>query len=370
MVSVAIAGLVLLLALVVSGCSQPSTSNPVPAVLHGFYDQKLSWSSCDKIFECASLRVPLDYTTPDGDTITLAVVRKRATDPAHRIGSLITNPTTPAEQASVVTGNKSFDAGCQSHSAALLPYVGTPNTARDMDILRAVLGDRQMYYLRVSYGTYLGAVYAELFPTHLARAVFDAPVPPTLTSRQHSIGQAGGFQGELTRFIADCVTHPECPLGTDPNAAGQKLTGFFVSTQARPLPTSTGRRLDEARAQGGVLVAMYHGRRSWPDLRHALTMAMAGDGRELLALSDLHYGRDPQTGHYSNQSQAYRAISCLDRPGVHSVGDLQAELPDFERTSPWWVPTAPGTSWGARTGRSRRRPDRIRSAIRGHHRSW
>ncbi|MGH3868051.1 MAG: alpha/beta hydrolase [Pseudonocardiaceae bacterium] len=404
-VSVAIAGLVLMVALVASGCSQSTTSNPVaadaPAALRSFYDQKLTWSSCDKIFECASLRVPLDYTTPDGDTITLAVVRKRATDPAHRIGSLITNPggpgasgvesiekdypaqlgqpshfgpqlradfdivsfdprgvgrsapvtclsdtqldqfialdpdpTTPAEQASVVTGDKSFDAGCQAHSATLLPYLGTPNTARDMDILRAVLGDRQMYYLGASYGTYLGAVYAELFPTHLARAVFDAPVPPTLTARQLSIGQAGGFQDELTRFIADCVTYPECPLGTDPSAAGQKLAGFFVSTQARPLPTSTDRQLDEARAQGGVLVAMYHGRRSWPDLRHALTTAMAGDGRELLALSDLHYGRDPQTGHYSNQSQAYRAISCLDRPGVHSVGDLQAELPDFERASP------------------------------------
>lgn len=405
-VSVATAGLALILALA-SGCSQPTTSQPTtshpvatdaPAALRSFYDQKLSWSSCDKIFECASLTVPLDYTKPDGDTIRLAVVRKQATDPAHRIGSLITNPggpgasgvefieqnypaqpshfgpqlragfdivgfdprgvgrsapvtclsdtqldqfvaldpdpTTPAEQAAVVTGGKSFDAGCQAHSAALLPYVGTPNTARDMDILRAVLGDRQMYYLGASYGTYLGAVYAELFPAHIARAVFDAPVPSTLTSRQLAIGQAGGFQDELTRFIADCVTHPECPLGTDPSAAGQQLAGFFVSTQARPLPTSTDRRLDRARAQAGVLVAMYHGARSWPDLRHALTMAMAGDGRELLVLSDLHYGRDPKTGHYSNQSQAYRAISCLDRPGVHSVGDLQAELPDFERASP------------------------------------
>ncbi|MGH3829990.1 MAG: alpha/beta hydrolase [Pseudonocardiaceae bacterium] len=399
------AGLAMVLALA-SGCSQPTTPNPVAAAdssaaLRGFYDQKLAWSSCDTIFQCASLRVPLDYTRPGGGTITLAVVRKQATDPAHRIGSLITNPggpgalgvefvkqgypaqpgrpsrfgpqlragfdivgfdprgvgqsapvtclpdtqldqflaldrdpTTPAAQESVVTGAKAFDAGCQAHSAALLPYLGTPNTARDMDILRAVLGDRQMYYLGASYGTYLGAVYAELFPTHLARAVFDGPVPPTLTAQQLGIAQAGGFQDALTRFIADCVTHPDCPLGTDPKTAGQRLADFFGSAQARPLPTGTGRRLNETLAKGGVLVAMYHGPRSWPILRHALATAMAGDGRELLTLSDQSYQRDPQTGHYPNQPQAYVAIICLDHPHVHSVHDLQAELPGFERASP------------------------------------
>ncbi|MGH3770508.1 MAG: alpha/beta hydrolase [Pseudonocardiaceae bacterium] len=404
-VRVATAGLVMILALA-SGCSQPTTPNPVaaadvPAALRGFYDQKLAWSSCDTIFQCASLRVPLDYTRPGGGTITLAVVRKQATDPAHRIGSLITNPggpgasgvefvkqgypahprqpshfgpqlragfdivgfdprgvgqsapvtclsdtqldqfmaldrdpTTPAAQASAVTGARTFDAGCQAHSAALLPYVGTPNTARDMDILRAVLGDRQMYYLGISYGTYLGAVYAELFPTHLARAVFDAPVPPTLTAQQLGIAQAGGFQDALTRFIADCVTHSDCPLGTDPKTAGQKLADFFVSAQAHPLPTGTGRRLNETLAKGGVLVAMYRGPRSWPILRHAMAMAMAGDGRELLTLSDQSYTRDPQTGHYPNQPQAYIAISCLDHPHVHSVDDLRTELPGFERASP------------------------------------
>jgi pimeloyl-ACP methyl ester carboxylesterase len=404
-VSVATAGLALILALV-CGCSQPTPPNPVaaadaPAALRGFYNQKLTWSSCEKIFECASLRVPLDYTTPDGDTITLAVVRKQATDPAHRIGSLITNPggpggpgvtfveqnypaqpsrpshfgpqlraefdivgfdprgvghsapvtclsdtqldqytaldpapNTPSEVDAVVAGDKAFDAGCQAHSAALLPYLGTPNTARDTDILRAVLGDRHMYYLGTSYGTYLGAVYAELFPTHIARAVFDGPVPPTLTSPQLGIGQAGGFQDELTRFIADCVTHPNCPLGTDPKTAGQALADFFVSTQAHPLPTSTGRRLNEALAMDGVLVPIYRSPQLWPTLRHALAMAMAGDGRELLTLSDQHNQRDPHTGHYSNRFPAYVAIMCLDHPSVHSVEDLQTQLPDFERASP------------------------------------
>jgi len=402
--------LVLLLAVVLSGCSQPPTSqspnaNSVaadePAALKRFYTQKLTWSSCEAIFECASLTVPLDYTSPARNTIQLAVIRKQATDPAHRIGSLITNPggpggsgveflkenytaqpghpshfgpqlradfdivgfdprgvgqsapitcltdtqfdhyvaldpapATPPEVAAVVSGDKAFDAGCQTHSAILLPHVGTLNAARDMDILRAVLGDRKMYYLGASYGTYLGAVYAELFGTHLARAVLDGPLPPNLTARQLGIGQAGGFQDELTRFIADCATHPDCPLGTDATTAGQKLADFFASTHAHPLPTGTGRMVDEALAETGVLVTMYGSPKTWPFLRQALALAIAGDGRGLLTLADLYYHRDPQTGHYSNDAAANIAINCLDRPDVRSVDDVYAELPDFTQASP------------------------------------
>ncbi|MGB6165362.1 MAG: alpha/beta hydrolase [Pseudonocardiaceae bacterium] len=403
------------LALVLAGCAQPTNTQPTsspstnarsraadePAALQRFYTQKLAWSSCDKIFECASLTVPLNYTNPARDTIQLAVIRKQATDPVHRIGSLITNPggpggsgvefikqnypaqpgqpshfgpqlradfdivgfdprgvgqsapitcltddqldhylalapapTTPPEVNAVVSGDQAFDAGCQTHSGTLLPYVGTLNAARDMDILRAALGDRKMYYLGASYGTYLGAVYAELFGTHIARAVLDGPVPPSLTARQLDLGQAGGFQDELTRFIADCVTHSDCPLGSDATTAEQKLADFFASTQAHPLPTDTNRTVDEALAETGVLGTLYGSPTSWPLLRRALILAMADDGRGLLALADLYNERDPKTGHYANDDMANVAINCIDRPGPRSVDDVDTELPDFERTSP------------------------------------
>jgi pimeloyl-ACP methyl ester carboxylesterase len=396
---------VALLAVVLSGCTQSPTGYSAatdgPTALKRFDTQKLTWSSCDKIFECASLTVPRDYTNPTRDTIALAVIRKRATDPAHRRGSLITNPggpggsgvdfvkrsypaqsghpphfgpqlsahfdivgfdprgvgqsapitcltdsqidqyvalnpdpTTPAQVGAVVAGDKAFDAGCQTRSARLLPDVGTPNAARDMDILRAALGDPKMYYLGASYGTYLGAVYTELFPNHLARAVLDGPLPPNLTAPQLGLGQARGFQDELTRFIADCVTHPDCPLGTDGTTAAQKLADFFTSTQANPLPTGTNRPLDEALAETGVLITMYGSPKTWPLLRQVLTTAMAGDGHGLLALSDLYYERDPTTGHYTNEAAANVAINCLDHPGERSVGDVQAELPSFKQASP------------------------------------
>jgi pimeloyl-ACP methyl ester carboxylesterase len=409
--------LIPLLALVLSGCSsqpttsqtttsQPRTAKPAatdgPDALKRFYTQKLTWSSCDTIFQCASVQVPLDYTNPAGKTIQLAVIRKQATDPAHRIGSLITNPggpggsgvefikqnypsqpgqpsyfgqplrarfdivgfdprgvgqsapvtcltdtqldhffaldpapTTPGEVDAVVSGDKSFDAGCQARSGALLPYVGTVNAARDMDILRAALGDPKMYYLGASYGTYLGAVYAQLFPTHLARTMLDGPVPPNLTSRQTDLGQASGFQDELNRFIADCVTYSDCPLGTNAAAAEGKLAGFFASTLNHPLPTGTSRTLDEALAENGVLVTMYDSPTSWPLLRAVLAQAMAGDGQGLLVLSDLYYERDSKTGHYSNETAANVAINCIDNPpSVHSVDGVRADLGEFEQASP------------------------------------
>jgi pimeloyl-ACP methyl ester carboxylesterase len=398
--------LLLLLAWTLVGCGASTHPNSTVTAgsggLERFYTQTLAWSSCAGIFQCSTLTVPLDYANPAGRTIQLAVIRAKATDPAHRIGSLITNPggpggsgvdfvkqgypvqpgqpshfgsqlradfdivgfdprgvgrsapitclsdtqldhyfalyhapQTPAQVDSVVTGDKTFDAGCQARSAMLLPYVGTPNAARDMDILRAALGDQKMYYLGASYGTYLGAIYAELFPTRIARAVLDGPLPPNMTTKQLDLGQAQGFQTELTRFITDCVTRPDCPLGTDATTAGRKLADFLASAQIHPLTTGTGRMLDEAFAETGVLVTLYDSPTSWPVLRKALAMAMAGDGRALLALSDMYSQRDPKTGHYSNQSEANVAINCLDHPDpVHTVADVKAELPAYQQASP------------------------------------
>jgi pimeloyl-ACP methyl ester carboxylesterase len=395
----------IVIALILTGCysSTPiSAPSGGPAELERYYAQKLAWSSCAQTFECTSLTVPLDYADPGGRTIQLSVIRARATDPTHRIGSLITNPggpggsgvefvkqnypatsgqpshfgpqlraefdivgfdprgvgasapitclnddqldkyfaldptpNTPGEVDAVVAGDKAFGASCQARSATLLPHVGTPNAARDMDILRAALGEAKTYYLGSSYGTYLGAIYVGLFPTHIARAVLDGAVSPSLTSKQLGLGQARGFQTEFTRFIADCVTHPDCPLGTDATLAGGKLANFLASTDAHPLPTGTDRMLNEALAETGVVVTMYGSPETWPILRRVLAMAMAGDGSGLLALSDLYYERDSKTGHYSNQSEANAAINCLDHPDpVHSVGDVQAELPAYEQASP------------------------------------
>ena len=344
----------------------------------------------------------MDYTHPDGDTIDLAVIGARATDPVHRIGSLLTNPggpggsgvgfirdsyraragapslfdaplravfdivgfdprgvgrgapvrclsdaelddytaldgapTTPSHIAALVAGDQSFAAGCHARSAGLLPYLGTPNAARDLDLLRAVLGDQKLYYLGFSYGTYLGAIYTGLFPTRVGRLVLDGPQPPNVAGPQLDLGQASGFQDELDRFITDCVTHPDCPLGTDRGRAAGKLTDFLASTRAHPLSTGTHRVLTEALAETGVTSPLYTSPHSWAHLRQVLTQAIHGDGAGLLRLADHYNQRDPDTGHYANTGAANAAINCLDHPSpVHSPADVATTLPAYQAASP------------------------------------
>jgi pimeloyl-ACP methyl ester carboxylesterase len=396
--------LILLAAAALAGCSTSHTSNAAagtPAALAQFYDQQLDWSDCKRSFQCARLTVPVNYADPTGHTITLAVIRAQATDPAHRIGSLLTNPggpggsgveffeqsypsrpgrpsvfdpqlradfdivgfdprgvgdsapvtclgdaaldrytalnpnpTTPEQIQNQVAADKAYVAGCQRRSDDLLPFVGTPNAARDMDVLRAALGDQKMYYLGYSYGTYLGAVYAELFPSRVGRFVLDGPLPPDLTNRMMDVQQAKGFQVEVNRFLADCVTHPDCPMGTDPATAATALSNFFAAAQQNPVPTDSSRTVNAALAQTGVLYALYDSPTSWPALRKALADAMMGRGRALLALAD-GYNERRKDGHYSNSNESNVAINCLDHPDdVHSPADVQAELPAYQQASP------------------------------------
>jgi pimeloyl-ACP methyl ester carboxylesterase len=398
--------------LLIAGCagpSEPEATRDTPPELSKFYGQRLQWSACAKHFQCAKLTVPLDYSAPEGKTIQIAVVRAPATDPAHRIGSLVTNPggpggsgvdyvesaypespdeesdfgpalreqfdivgfdprgvgasapiqclddakldqfaaldptpTTPEQINTFVAGYRDFIAGCQSRSGDLLSHVSTQDAARDVDVLRAALGDPKLNYLGYSYGTYLGATYAELFARRVGRFVLDGPLPPDLNSQQVDLRQARGFQVEVDRFIGDCATHPDCPLGTDPKAGAAKLAAFLADTGPHPVPTGTPRPLGAGLAQTGVLSAMYDSPFSWPRLRRALSEAFAGDGHRLLKLAD-QYNERKRDGHYDNTNQANVAINCLDQPDdVRSVADVQAELPQYRQAS--WL-AGPADAW-------------------------
>jgi pimeloyl-ACP methyl ester carboxylesterase len=251
-----------------------------------------------------------------------------------RYNAVDTTPSTPEQVQDLAAADQSFAEGCEERSGQLLPFVGTPNAARDMDILRAALGDQKLNYLGYSYGTYLGAVYADLFPTRVGRTVLDGALPPEQSTRQADLDQAVGFQTELTRFIADCVTRPDCPLGQEPGAAATKLAQFFASAQTQAIPTESHRTLNESLAQTGVLNSLYDSPSSWPQLRSGLAQAMNGNGQALLRSADEYNGRHGG-GHYSNSNEANVAIDCLDHPDhVRSVADVQAELPAFQKASP------------------------------------
>ncbi|MFE1405220.1 alpha/beta hydrolase [Streptomyces sp. NPDC058770] len=379
------------------GSANPSPSAPaVPAALQPYYEQQLTWRDCGvEGFQCATMKAPLDYAQPDGGDIDLAVSRARATGPEERIGSLLVNPggpggsavgylqnfaalgypapvrarydmvavdprgvarsepveclsgpqmdsytqvdQTPDDEAEVdrlSAAYQSFAGGCEQHSAQVLPHVSTAETARDMDMLRALLGDEKLHYVGASYGTYLGAAYAELFPARVGRMVLDGAMDPSLSALDVNRDQTAGFETAFQSFAADCVKRTDCPLGTTSTAdAATRLRGLFAALDAKPIPTGDTRELTESLATTGVIAAMYD-ESSWPQLRDALVGAAKGDGSGLLALSDSYYEREPN-GTYANLMFANAAVNCLDQPPAFAdARAVTRALPDFEKASP------------------------------------
>ncbi|MGH3345245.1 MAG: alpha/beta hydrolase [Carbonactinosporaceae bacterium] len=364
--------------------------------LSRYYGQELRWRACGDRFRCAKLTVPLDYAEPGGRTVRLALIKHPADEPRRRVGPLVVNPggpgasgvdhvtgagvmftkpvldrfdvigfdprgvassspieclndretdrylasdaspDNPAEVSEYRDSVRTFAHRCEQRSGRrLLAHVSTEDVARDMDVLRAVLGQRELDYLGRSYGTLIGSIYADLFPDHVGRFVLDGAIDPRVGPVELTLAQGRGFQRATRGFVADCVARPNCPLGRDLDRGVDRIARFLESVDRSPLPTSSGRELTQSLAALGVIVAMYDEQNGWPTLRVAFDRAFKGDGSALLYLSDIYTDRD-QDGHYkSNQNDAIVAINCADQqPDVHTPSDVRALLPEFRDASP------------------------------------
>ncbi|MGW2250091.1 alpha/beta hydrolase [Kitasatospora sp. NPDC001660] len=375
----------------------PKPTGANDPALKAFYGQQLAWAACppdpqtgttdDSPVQCATLKVPLDYADPATGTLDVAVVRDPAAKPDQRVGSLLLNPGGPggsgvtmvkagAKHAKGTTLHDRFDmvgfdprgAGatspinclddkardgwittdqpgddhgksladaCKAKYASILPYVGTRNTARDMDVLRAVLGDQKLNYLGMSYGTYLGSLYAEEFPDRVGHLVLDGATLPSVSLVQHNVEQQAGFERALKAFAADCAGKDGCPLGQDPDRAPQKLADFLDGLKDKPLTTADGRTLTATAAWNGVLDNLYGGEQDWKPLREILKAAMQrGKGDYLYQLADGASGRD-KNGHYKASADAYTAIHCADGATSGPTAEqLQAALTDLAAKAP------------------------------------
>jgi pimeloyl-ACP methyl ester carboxylesterase len=393
-----------LVVLAISGCSTglhfplvKAKANPSPSSISGalatYYAQRLSWRDCGGGFQCSTLRVPLDYAHPAASALGVAVIRRPATDPSQRLGSILVNPggpggsgvdyaraatqiasaallarydlvgfdprgvgqsdpvtclndaqmdefvatvpdpRTPAEEDQAVTQAKLLAGQCQARSGRLLAHVGTVDAARDMDVLRQALGDARLTYLGKSYGTFLGATYAELFPSRVGRLVLDGALDPRVDAGQLGQQQAGGIQLAFRSFLGDCAKRSDCPLGTDPVAAEQRVSALLASIRAQPIRGDGTRQVDEALAETGIIAALYTDV-TWPFLRQSLRLALTGDGRGLLSLADSYDDRGPDGRYQSNELAANYAVNCVDRPDVTSVADVEARVPGYAQASP------------------------------------
>jgi len=341
----------------------------------------LSWSRCGAL-ECSTLTVPLDYTTPAADgaaTIDIAVARRPAADPSRRIGSLVVNPGGPgvpaidylrasvdsfpralrerfdivafdprgvgkssqivcadsldplfdeafsprsdAERAALVAAAHAVASSCADHSGALLAHVSTQDTARDLDRLRAALGDKRLNFLGSSYGSYLGALYVTLFPEHVRATVLDGAIDPEQSAADALVSQARGFEDELDAFLADCDSRHECSFAAGQESAEVAYDALRVRAARTPIAakTSGGRHLNETRFDAAVLETLYEGRSAWTGLADALAHADRGDASNLLARADAFTWRRPDGGQ-AHVLDAFWAISCLDGPAPGSLG--------------------------------------------------
>jgi len=244
------------------------------------------------------------------------------------------DPDTAAEGKAYADQTERIGAGCAEQSPELAGQVTTVEAARDMDVLRAALGEEQLSYLGASYGTKLGATYAELFPDRVGRLLLDGAVDVSLSSRALALGQAGGFQTALEAYVEDCVEETEdCFLGDSVDEGLQRIRDFLDEVDQQPLPTGSDRDLTEGRALYGIITPLYV-RDYWFLLTAGLRQGLAGNGAALLQLADLYASRNPDGTYADNGMEAFYAISCLDDSFAIGIDEVEGQYADFEEASP------------------------------------
>jgi pimeloyl-ACP methyl ester carboxylesterase len=361
----------------------PTTQPPVTPMV---------WSPCNGDLQCGSLVVPLDYAHADGPTISIAVERHPAEDPAARIGSLVIDPggpgvsgiddmanelsaltpgllddfdivmfdprgvqrsdpvtcgtvgsgpadpapVTPSQQAATIAGLKQFAAACEQNSAGVLPHVGTVDVARDMDRLRQALGDTGLTYMGQSYGTLLGLTYAALFPTHIRAMVLDSVIDPALSFNQITAGQAAGFEAILNAFFTWCSASAACAwhTGPDPTATLQAL---LTTAATSPAPAGGGSVAGVGQLYDAVLEDLYS-QSDWPQLGQALAQDTAGNGASVASQSNTY-----NTAGSDNADDAATAIDCLDHPVSRDLASYGALAQSLLASAPIFGPLL---AWG------------------------
>jgi len=367
--------------------STTHTDEKVAADLQRFYTQGLTWRSEGHGIDSTKVTVPLDWAKPTGATVSIAIARHRAT--AQRLGSLLVNPggpggsgydfvdqsasyvvtpdvlahydvigfdprgvgrstpvvcyTDPKKQDRLLYGTyddpygsagwakeldareKDWVAACQKNTGDLLGHLDAASVARDMDVIRAVLGDKVMHYLGYSYGTYLGTMYAELFPKKVGRMVLDGAVDPTVDQLDALATQMAGFDSALKAYLTDCLAKKGCPFSGTPDQAMQQVRQVLDTVGAQDLQSSDGRTLDAATLGTGISETLYS-QQSWPDLTDMFTSLRTGDADPTFAQADSYNGRTGSGRYDGNGNEIYTAVTCdesdLATDGVDVFGDL------------------------------------------------
>ena len=362
----------------------------------------IGWTSFgeDPRVQIGSLEVPIDHADASKGTFDLYLARHLA-DPGMRIGSLLVNPggpgfggsdfaiyaesvysktlldrfdivgwdprgtglsepaidctddydhffagtditpDTPDAEQHIVDLAKEFADLCMDHNAEFIQYVGTDNSARDMDLIRQALGEDTISYFGFSYGSELGATWATLFPDTVRAAVLDGAADPGADFTESGVQQAAGFEQAITTFLARCSAESACAFHHGGNAEGA-FDQLMLALDQQPIPTVDGRPdLTRGMALQAVAQAMYL-ESTWPELEAALATAESGDGTGLLNLFDQYFQRSPD-GTYDNSLEAFQVIECQDTAERLTVEEDNATVAQFQAAAPRFAPGTTGS---------------------------
>jgi pimeloyl-ACP methyl ester carboxylesterase len=368
-----------------------------PAELKPFYEQKIDWHKCTDVAYCGDMSVPMNWSDPAGETIRIAVAFQPAKS-SKPIGSVIFNPGGPGgsgvdfltsypdsvstaklqEQFNIVgfdprgvqnsepkiqclssramdtflysdsesepgtpeyvtemrTVMSDFAKSCQKQTGPLLEFVDSVSVARDLDVLRALVGDEKINYLGFSYGSLIGTIYANLFPKLVGHMVLDGAIDPTAPDTEATLLQLKGFDQSLAAFIDECLSAKDCPFTGTREQAQRKVAKFLYDLESKPIETSNDKRqLTSTAALTGILSFLYS-ESEWPYLSSAFAAAFDGDGTELLASADFYNDRSEDGTYASNSTESNIAVNCMDSRSDTDQKSLDAANEKVMKLSP------------------------------------
>ena len=381
----------LLTSLLLTSCSS-STQESFPQAAND--ESTLEWSSCYETFQCATLKVPIDYSNESLGKFDIAVVRYRDPNQHDRIGSLVINPGGPgvsgvdyalnaqyvinpdvlerydivgfdprgigastpisclndaeqeatlisdprpdnaAEFAQVLIDTQDFVDKCIARTPHIAHF-STQEAAYDMEQLRQSLGDEKLNYLGFSYGSYLGTLYAQAFPQFVGRFVLDGAIDPNITIEEQTLVQAVAFDKALENFMVDCPLYKDCPLPK--NATPAFFTDLFNKVSQTPL-TVGKRKITEGLVVTGTASALYDDETGWPSLRTAIAQALIGDGTTYAELADTYNSRNEDGTYQNNENDANIVIECLDWRQSQSNNEIRAKAASYKKSAPVFGP--------------------------------
>ncbi|MDR0482676.1 MAG: alpha/beta hydrolase [Cellulomonadaceae bacterium] len=368
----------------------------IPEGFEKFYTQPVTWHDCQDVsdadeFECATLAIPQSWSNAAAGEAELAIIRKPAAGTAQ--GSLLVNPggpgasgvdylpaawstygkklvesfdlvsfdprgvqrstpvkcmddegkdaylaasypSTPQGIQQAADQAKAWAEACAENTGPFLGEVDTQSAARDMDMMRAALGDSTLHYLGFSYGTQLGAAYAGIFPDNVGNMVLDGAIDITLTADETSAQQAAGFEQALRAYVADCQGGTRCPLTGSVDDGLATIKTILDRALNQPIPTSSGRELTQTLAFYGIAVTLYD-ERSWQFLTQGLSEVItAGTGDTLLFLADFYNDRNEDGTFSTNSTEAFTAVGCLDARGTTDLAQMEKDAAEIMKSAP------------------------------------